>query len=113
METDWGLYYTFFKETVKTGEQFPLYDGGIRRGVKNATNGEYKIRFITTPIAWMQKTRQPVLVEGINGDAHYWAAIGYAYNEGWLGIKKNMEEHNCYPYWSILGGLNYAWERCK
>lgn len=124
METDWGLYYTFFKETVKTGEQFPLYDGGIRRGVKNATNGEYKIRFITTPIAWMQKTRQPVLVEGINGDAHYWAAIGYAYNEGWLGIKKNMrifvadngyrmKDHNCYPYWSILGGLNYAWERCK
>lgn len=101
-----------------------MYDGGIRRGVKNATNGEYKIRFITTPIAWMQKYRQPVLVEGINGDAHYWAAIGYAYNEGWLGIKKNMrifvadngyrmEDHNCYPYWSILGGLNYAWEHCK
>lgn len=122
--TDNGLYYTFFKETVKTGEQFPLYDGGIRRGVKNATNGEYKIRFITTPIAWMQKYRQPVLVEGINGDAHYWAAIGYAYNEGWLGIKKNMRifvadngyrmtDHNYYPYWSILGGLNYAWERCK
>lgn len=123
-ESDWGLYYTFFKETVKTGEQFPLYDGGIRRGVQNATNGEYKIRFITTPIAWMQKYKQPVLVEGINGDAHYWAAIGYAYNEGWLGIKKNMrifvadngyrmKDHNCYPYWSILGGLNYAWERCK
>gem|GEM_PF-2834025 len=119
-DTDGGLYYTFFKETIKTGEQFPLYDGGIRRGVENATNGEYKIRFITTPIAWMRDKKQPVLVEGIRGNAHYWTAVGYAYNKSWIGIKTNMRifvadngyrmgEHNYYPYWSILGGLNYAW----
>ncbi len=117
--TDKGLYYVFFRETVKTAGEYPLYDKGIRRGVKNATNGDYKIQFITYPIAWMTDHKLPVLVEGINGDPHYWAAIGYAYNKNWAGTKTHLrifvadngywlQEHNYYPYWSILGGLNYA-----
>lgn len=62
---------------------------------------------------------QPVVVEGIRGFAHYCAAIGYSYDQWWF-IKYYMRllvtdngfltcEHHYYPFWSILGGLNYAW----
>ena len=121
--TDGGLYATFFKHTTQIGNNFPLLDAGLRQSLPEATNGEYRIKFITTPISWMKSNEQPVVVEGIYGRPHYWGAIGYAYNEGWLGIKLNMrifvmdngcyscsDDHKfCYPYWAHLGGLNYAW----
>lgn len=121
--TDAGLYYTFFQHSFPIGRQYALLDGGLRAGVREATNNEYAIKFITAPISWMINNEQPVVVEGIRGHAHYWGAIGYAYNQWWLGIKWNMrilvmdngvyscsdDNLYCYPYWSILGGLNYAW----
>ncbi len=118
--TDGGLYYAFFEETTEMFGEFPLFDGGLRRSVARATNDDYKIKFITNPITWIKNKHQPVVVEGILGKVHYWGAIGYAYNTTCLGIKKNMhifvtdngaysEDHHNYPYWSILGGLNYAW----
>lgn len=101
--------------------EYPLLDSGLRRSVRKITNNEYKVKFITTPIAWIKNHQQPVVVEGILGKAHYWGAIGYAYNTTWLGTKKNMHlfvtdngymtgDHHNYPYWSVLGGLNYAWK---
>lgn len=122
--TDGGLYNTFFQHTHTICDEFPLYDAGLRAGLSEATNDEYRIKFITAPISWMKNNEQPVVVEGIHGHAHYWGAIGYAYNEGWLGAKLNMRllvmdngvyscsdnDFYCYPYWSILGGLNYAWK---
>lgn len=119
--TDKGLYNTFFKYCTESCGAYPLYDRGIRLGVEEATNNAYKIKFITTPISWIRDMHQPVLVEGIGGHPHYWAAIGYAYNTGWLGLHYKLRlfvtdngsfsiSHNNYPYWSILGGLNYAWE---
>lgn len=119
--TDGGLYYTFFQYCTETFGTYPLYDTGIRRGVAEATNNEYKIKFITAPVSWIRDKHQPVLVEGIGGHAHYWAAIGYGYKVGILNIHYHWRifvidngsyssAHHHYPYWSKLGGLNYAWE---
>ncbi len=118
--TDNGLYYTFFQETIKTGEKFPLYLGGMKRGVHNATNGAYTIKMKCHPITWLEEEQEPVIVASINGAAHYWCAIGYAYRRGSLGRKKNMrifvtdngvysKDHHYYPYWSKLGASYYAW----
>lgn len=120
--TDGGLYYTFFQYCRNFFGTFPLFDKGIRNGVEDATNGEYKIKFITAPISWIREQQQPVLVEGIGGHAHYWAAIGYGYQVASSGVHYNLRifvtdngaynsAHGYYPYWSCLGGLNYAWER--
>lgn len=120
--TDGGLYYTFFQYCTETCGTFPLYDTGIRKGVENATNGEYKIKFITAPVSWIRDKHQPVLVEGIDAHPHYWAAIGYGYKVASSGIHYSWRifvtdngaynaTHGYYPYWSCLGGLNYAWKR--
>lgn len=119
---DNGLYYEFYKETIPAGSGDALYQGGMRRGLEYVTNGEYSIKFIVAPIKWMETQQQPVVVEGIRGKAHYWGAIGYGYSYTWLGTKKNLrllvtdngymlKSHNYYPYWSILGGLNYGWKQ--
>ena len=116
---DGGLYYAFFQYTDEMCEQFPLLDWGLRASLPYATNNEYSIRFITAPISWIQNRQQPVVVEGIRGYTHYCAAIGYSYDQWWF-IKYYMRllvtdngfftcKHHYYPFWSILGGLNYAW----
>ena len=116
---DGGLYYAFFQYTDETCGQYPLLDWGLRASLPYATNGEYSIKFITAPISWIKNKQQPVVVEGIRGHAHYCGAIGYSYDQWWF-IKYYMrllvtdngfftQQHHYYPFWSILGGLNYAW----
>ncbi len=120
--TDNGLYFTFYVETIPAGSGDALYQGGMTRGLEYATNNQYTIKFITAPIKWMEEKQQPVVVEGIRGLTHYFGAIGYGYNKTIFGTKKHMRlfvtdngytlsKHHYYPYWSILGGLNYGWKR--
>ena len=119
MNTDNGLFYDIFKYSSETCGTYPLLDWGLRACLPDITNNEYYIRFITAPITWLRAMNQPVVVEGIWGQTHYCGAIGYSYNECWIGktymrifVTDNgyfTEGHNYYPFWSILGGLNYAW----
>lgn len=118
--TDNGLFNAFFQFTDEMCGAYPLLDWGLRASLPSVTNSQYSIKFITAPISWMKNNLQPVVVEGIRGKAHYCGAIGYSYNQWWF-IKTYMrllvtdngyflKDHHNYPFWSILGGLNYAWQ---
>ena len=116
---DGGLYYTFFKHTTQMFGEYPLLDWGLRASLPEATSNEYYIKFIVAPIAWMEQNQQPVVVEGAYGHAHYCGAIGYSYDWCWIFktylrifVTDNgfmIENQHGYPFWSLLGGLNYAW----
>lgn len=117
--TDSGLFNTIFGYTNETCGEYPLLDWGLRACLPDITDNGYHIKFITAPITWMRDMSQPVVVEGIHGRAHYCGAIGYSYNQWWifktylrLFVTDNgyfTADHHYYPFWSILGGLNYAW----
>lgn len=117
--TDNGLFVDIFRYTNEICGEYPLLDWGLRNSLPTITGNDYYIRFVTAPISWIKNEQQPVVVEGIYGAPHYVGAIGYSYNQ-WLSLKYNMRlfvtdngyftaKYNNYPFWSILGGLNYAW----
>ena len=119
LDTDNGLFFDIFHYCDEVCGEYPLLDWGLRACLPSITNNDYYIRFITAPITWLRDVDQPVVVEGVYGAPHYVGAIGYAYNQ-WLFIKYDMrlfvtdngyftDKHYNYPFWSILGGLNYAW----
>lgn len=117
--TDNGLFWQVFRYTDQLCGEYPLLDWGLRACLPDITDDAYYIKFITAPISWLKNEQQPVVVEGIHGAPHYVGAIGYSYNQWWF-IKYYMrlfvtdngyftDNHHHYPFWSILGGLNYAW----
>lgn len=78
LQTDHGLAACFYKECSPlwwNGEwTFPLYHGGMCRGMKEATDGKYKVTFTCKPNDWIKKKHEPLII-GIDCD-HYIAAFG-------------------------------------
>lgn len=126
---DGGLYNTWFSECVPTFDEYPLYHGGLNRGLQNATANvgtPYKIHFTLHPQEWIEDMHEPVVIECSpppDYTPHYVGAIGIGYTLKSNGKKKHkyflcMDNgyqiglHNYYPYWRKHNcwNLHYAWK---
>lgn len=124
-ELDAGLYYAWHKETHRLVGGYPLYHGGIDRGLRDATNGEYRIKLTVEPLKWIEENNEPLIMTcHPHGKPHYVAAIGVGYNVNKWGNKKNrylfvhdngnlISSNNYYPFWRKYNGflLYYAWKK--
>lgn len=115
---DNGLSWQFYQRTTPTywGEwYFPLYEIGMRNGIKAVTNNEYTIKFTVWPTKWINEKQQPVIIE-VDCN-HYVVAFGTAttrkqngkVNKKYFMVTDNSSktsEHNYMPYMKYYNGWN-------
>ncbi len=95
MNLDSGLYYQWYKRTLWAFGEKALYELGMSRGLREATDELYDIKSLIEKksIKWMKEKHEPiVIVTSTKNGPHYIAAIGLGYI-----IKKNKKE-KCYFY---------------
>ncbi len=95
MKLDSGLYYQWYKRTLWAFGEKALYELGMSRGLREATDEQYDIKSLIEKksIKWMKEQKEPIIiVTSTKAGPHYIAAIGLGYT-----IKKNKKE-KCYFY---------------
>ncbi len=136
-EMDYGLSECFYRECIESwlpnkkkstgcvfAWQFPLYHGGLNRGLRTATDGNYGIEFTVRPYKWINDNSEPVII-GVGCD-HYLVAIATGAVRKWWGEKKYFlvvdngyttgddgKTYKYFPYWKKYNAfdLHYGVKR--
>lgn len=106
--SDYGLSALFYKECTwfynifKGYYELPLYELGMRKGIKNATNNKYSLTFTTEPYKDIESNNPVIIAINCN---HYIIGIACAKNSNGKKYElvtdngNKISEQNYAPYW--------------
>lgn len=116
-QMDNGFLEEIHSHTVKTGDEYPMYQLGITNAIKSITNGQYGVQSTTQSHNHIKKSQLPILIcyvpKGSGGASHYMVGFG----SGKIGTKKYVyvtdnanliQDFGFLPYWRKETTGNYG-----
>ena len=124
-DADYGLYANLLTYCVKTGNTYPMYQGGMNRSVKNITDNVYGVNLCSAPHDRIRIDNWPVFcMIGYSWSFYYLVGFGSGYElkkkngkikNKFLLVTDNGAatcRHNYAPYWRSQSkdpGIRYKW----
>lgn len=113
LHTDNGFYQKLLSHTVKTGNEYPMYQLGMTNAIKGITEEEYSLGTTATSRSYIENKKLPVFIMiGTGTTFHYLVAFGVGKigNTNYIYVTDNgsyIGSYNYYPYWRKEGS-NYG-----
>ena len=113
LHTDNGFYQKLLSHTVKTLDDYPMYQLGMTNAIKGITEEEYSLGTTTTSRSYIENKKLPVFIMiGTGTSFHYLVAFGVGKigSTNYIYVTDNgsyIGSYNYYPYWRKEGS-NYG-----
>ena len=118
--TDNNFYHKLLSHTVKTGDEYPMYQLGMTNAIKGITDNEYSLGTTATSRSYIENKKLPVFIMiGTGTTFHYLVAFGVGKigSTNYIYVTDNgsyIDSYNRYPYWRKEGsnyGIRYKFTK--